>query len=381
MAIQNSDILNAIRVTSTDAYQDAIPFTTMDVMTDVGVKVLNAPPRVKEEFYDALINKVGLQLFNDQDFANPLMALKKGRLEYGDTIEDIFVSMANSADYITGTRPGETPPDPYAVNKLDCDSAYYTERFERQYTVTMHEEDLKTAFFNANGLGRLVSTTMMALKNGEVYDDYRNTLSLIARQVEQSLADGRWRGDVHLLTEYNEIYTPIADPNEALATQSFLQFMSNRIRKWSDRLTSPDLRLNNANVINWVSKDRQKLMILTDIISDLDTNLLAWAFNQGRLSIGEFMEVDNWYSKGVLPGIPPNDSFPYDITAKGKISEDSDSPLVALLCDQNMFKIYNRLNSTTNIYNPKGHYWNTFRTVDDYFAASPFLNFVAFFLD
>ena len=60
----------------------------------MGDAVLEAPEQIQNEFFNALLNKIGLQIFNDKEFGNPLLFLKKGTLEYGQTIEDIFVEMA-----------------------------------------------------------------------------------------------------------------------------------------------------------------------------------------------------------------------------------------------------------------------------------------------
>ena len=68
-------ILNYIRQTATSSYQDAIPLATMENFTQVGEAVLQAPETIKNEFLNALINKVGLQLFNVKEFSNPLIDL------------------------------------------------------------------------------------------------------------------------------------------------------------------------------------------------------------------------------------------------------------------------------------------------------------------
>lgn len=73
-------VLNAIRATATDAYQTAIPLATMENFTHVGNAVLQAPPQIQNEFFNALLNKVGLQLFNDREFGNPLITLLQSTL-------------------------------------------------------------------------------------------------------------------------------------------------------------------------------------------------------------------------------------------------------------------------------------------------------------
>ena len=83
-----STILNDIKATASNAYQDAVPFATADTITDVGAAVLNAPTAIQNEFMQNLYNKIGLTLVDYPVVTNPLGFLKKGTLEYGQTIED-----------------------------------------------------------------------------------------------------------------------------------------------------------------------------------------------------------------------------------------------------------------------------------------------------
>ncbi len=373
-------ILNAIRTTATDAYQSTVPLATAENFVHVGNAVLAAPAQIQNEFFNALLNKIGLQIFNDKEFGNPLLFLKKGTLEYGQTIEDIFVEMARPFNYITGTRTGETPPDQFAINKAIVDTAFYYQILGRQYFKTIHEQDLKRAFMSADGLGRLVSAVMLSMKNGANYDDYRMAIAIMARQIEASMDNSAWHGHIPLITLYNASVDSSAAVTVAncLSNRNFLQFMSNQFKKWSNRLTKPRKDMNNAGVINWIPKETQRIMMLGDIQADIDTNLMAWAYNNNRLEIGAIDEIDAWYSIGM----PATGSTvtPDDITVKGELGLAGNKPIVAVIYDPDMIKIYNKTNRMTSSINARGLYTNTFHTLEDIFAASPFHNFVVFSL-
>src|SRR5690606_8992438 len=151
-------------------------------------------------------------------------------------------------DYITGTREGEEVPDQFAINKAITKTAFYYNIFGRQYFKTIHEQDLKRAFFSADGLGRLISSVMLSMKNGANYDDYRMAIAIIARQIEVSEANENWKGHVKLLTLYNELTGEELTAENCLQSKEFLQFMSNQFKKWSNRLTKPRSDMNNAGV-------------------------------------------------------------------------------------------------------------------------------------
>src|SRR5699024_3715344 len=161
----------------------------------------------------------------------------------------------------------------------------YHNIFGRQYWQTIHENDLKRAFYSQEGLGRLISSIMLAMKNGESYDDYRMCIAIIARKIQAGANGDNWHGLVNLLSLYNAQNAETLTADNALNIKDFLRFMSNQFKKWSNRLTKPRSDLNNAGVTNWVTAPEQRIMMLSDIQADIDTNLMAWAYNNDRLEI------------------------------------------------------------------------------------------------
>ena len=117
--------------------------------------------------------------------------------------------------------------------------------------------------------------------------------------------------------------------------------------------------------------------MLGDVDSKLTSYLTPWAYNKADLSIGNFLPIDAWYSIGAdataVPVVTPD-----DIEIKGELG--GAGPVIAVLYDREMPKIYNKVNITDSAHNGAGHYDNIFRTVADIFAASPFRNFIAFYL-
>ncbi len=382
--------LNAIRATASNAYQSTVPLTTASNITEVGKAVLSAPSTIQNEFISALVNLIGLQLLNNREFGDSLLGLRKGMVEYGTTIEDIFVEMAQATAYTTGTRPHadgtpgklEDIPDQFAINKAVTETAFYYKIFGRQYFKTIHQNDLKRAFASDDGLNRFISAIMLSLKNGESYDDYRMTIALLARQIQQAESEAQsiWKGDIHLLTDYNTLYTEQLAAADALQDSGFLTYMMNQFKKWSNRLTKPRSDLNVAGVMNWIPKTEQRVLMLGDIQSDLDTNLLASTLNPERLAVSAVDEIDCWYSIGAN-GATPIVVTADDISIKGDLGISGPKPCLGMIYTAEMVKLYTKTRITDTAKNARGHYYNVFDTVEDYCACSPFENFVAFFLD
>ena len=371
--------LNAIRAAATSAYQTTVPLATIDNIKDVGKAVLTAPQTVQNEFYAGIINLVGMQMIDVMAFTNPLTSLKKGTMEYGMTIEDIYVEMASAHEYVSGTRTGDSVPDPFQITKASVKAAFYHTQLERQYKVTIHQQDVRRAFLSADPVGTLTSALMQSLRSAEEYDDYRMTVALMARQIEAAETDAstKWNGAVNLITDYNALFNKTLDAKTALYDKDFLTYMVEQIKMWSNRLVYPRSDMNVAGVINSLPKERQDMIMLGDVDSKLTSYLTPWAYNKADLSIGNFLSIDAWYSIGAdataVPVITPD-----DIEIKGELG--GAGPVVAVLYDREMPKIYNKVNITDSAHNGAGHYDNIFRTVADIYAASPFRNFIAFYL-
>lgn len=374
-----STFLNSVRATASSAYQATVPLATATNIADVGSAVLTAPANIQNEFISSLVNQIGLVIQESKSFSNPLTGLRKGVMEYGMTIEHIFTEMADSSAYTTGTRGAELVPDQFAISKSIADVAFYHTLLSRQYFKTVHQTDLRRAFFNGGQLTTFIQGIMNSLRSAEEYDDYRMTIALLARQIEKARGVATWNGEVALVTGFNAI-DPLDQVTAAncLENQNFLKYMATEIKRWSERLSKPRKDLNIAGVTTWVEKGSQRLTMLGDVEAPLQTNLLAWAFNKDQLDIGQFDKIDAWYSLGAdakaVPVVTPD-----DIEIKGTLDAAGD-PVVAVLYDPDMLKIYTKTRLMSSAENARGNYYNIFSTLEDIYAASPFSNFVVFTL-
>ena len=379
-----SVVLNAIRATASDAYQSTVPKATLNNITDVGTAVLNAPTAIRNEFMSNLYNKIGLTLIDSPVIENEFAFLKKGTLEYGQTIEDIYVGLATSEPYVTGMNDSDEVPDPFSIRKLPHYSAFYSTILSRQYHVTRHLSDLKKAFHNGGGVEQFVSGMMNAMVSGENYDDMRATIGLIARQIEEAQKATNFKGTVHLITGFNAT-VPEAEAvtaETAFQSRDFLKYFTNQLKKYSKRMRHLRSDLNIAGVPQTLPQSKQRIMMLEDITVDFETELLAWAMNGDKLAINGVDEIDTWYSIGADHTSTPVVS-PEDIEIKSSFTNASggSTQCVAMIYDLDMVKIYNKERIASEQANAKGNYWNMFMSLEDIYACSPYKNFVCFMLD
>lgn len=378
-----SVVLNAIRATSSSAYQSTVPMATASNITDVGAAVLNAPVAIRNEFMSNLYNKVGLTLIDSPVIENEFAFLKKGTLEYGQMIEDIYVGLASAEPYITGMDGnGSEYPDPFTIKKLPHYSAFYSTILSRQYQVTRHLTDLRKAFHTGGGVEQFVAGMMNALVSGENLDDMRATIGLIARQIEEAQKAENFHGNVHLITDYNALYGKTVTADTCWQDQGFIKYFANQLKKYSKRLRHVRTDFNIAGVQQTLPMASQRIMMLEDLTVDFDTELLAWAYHADKFLLNGVDEIDAWYTIGADHTATPVVS-PEDIERKATFStaEGESTQCVAIIYDVDMVKIYNKERVASDQANNKGNYWNMFMSLEDIYACSPYKNFVCFMLD
>jgi len=377
-----SVILNEIRQTASDAYQENIPLTTADNIKDVGEAVIKAPEAIRNEMMSNLFNKIGLTLVDYPVVNNHLGFLRKGKLEYGQTIEDIYVGLASAEPYITGMNNGEYP-DPLKIHKVPHRSAFYHTILSRQYPLTRHISDLRKAFHGSSSMEQFIGGMMNAITSRENFDDYRMTVALMARQLEEATKSETHKGRVPLVTLFNET-APTENQvtaENAFQSKDFLQFFSNQLKKWAKRMNYLREDLNLGGEPNILPKNRQRIMMPGDILVDFETTLLAWAYHNGNLDIGGVDEIDAWYSVGATAEASEGVTVqPDDIQVKSTFTEDG-VQCVGVIYDPEMIKIYNKEHIGSTHANGAGNYWNLYTSVEDIYAGSPYRNFVYFTLD
>ena len=88
------DILNTIRQNASYEYQSQVPeVTKASDIPRVG-EILYGYPALANQFINALVNRIALVRVKSAVFNNAYAQLKKGYLEFGETVPNFFPSLA-----------------------------------------------------------------------------------------------------------------------------------------------------------------------------------------------------------------------------------------------------------------------------------------------
>lgn len=345
------DILNVIRQNASYDYQQNVPVVkTANDIPKVG-EVLMGQPALANQFINALVNRIAIVRVQSATFNNPYSMLKKGYIEFGETVEDIFVSIAKGVDF----NPEKAREREYKRAFPDVRSAFHAMNWRVMYPVTIQDEDLKQAFLSMDGVQNLIAKIVDAVYTGAEYDEFLLFKYLLIK----AISHGKMK--------------PVAIGDGTDLKESAVQF-----RGVSNLLPFMSGEYNEVGVKTTTPKDRQVIFMDAMFNAQFDVNVLASAFNMDKADfMGRLFLIDNWTSFD-------NERFDIIRANSDGIEEVTSEELAlladvkAVILDENWFQVYDNNNKFTEKYSASGLYWNYFYHTWKTISNSPFSNAVVF---
>lgn len=345
------DILNVIRQNASYDYQQNVP--VVDKASDIPKvgEVIYGTPAFSNQFINALVNRIAIVRVQSATFNNPYSILKKGYLEFGETVEDIFVSIAKAVDY----TPEKASEREFKRTLPDIRSAFHTMNWRVMYPVTIQDEDLRQAFLSVDGVTDLIAKIVDTVYTAAEYDEFLLFKYLLIK----AISHGKMK--------------PAAIDSDTDLTASAVAF-----RSASNILPFMSSEYNEANVKTNTPKSRQIIFMDAKFNAQYDVNVLASAFNMDKADfMGRLFLIDNWtdFDNERFDIIRANSDGIEEITSE-ELALLND--VKAVLLDENWFQVYDNNNKFTEQYVASGLYWNYFYHVWKTVSSSPFANAIVF---
>ena len=138
----SADVLNAIRNQASNNYRDYVPIATPDAesVRQIGAVIMDYP-ELQNEFVSALINRIAIVVVTSKTYRNPWAVFKRGVLDFGESIEEIFVDIAKVETY----NPADAENTLYKRYIPNIRSAFHVLNYEKFYPVTISDAELRKA--------------------------------------------------------------------------------------------------------------------------------------------------------------------------------------------------------------------------------------------
>lgn len=290
-------------------------------------KVMMQYQPIMNRFMNQLVNVWALQKIDKMYFTSPFAFAKRGMLEYGETIESVWVKIAAAHSFCSDT-------DPWAMlkqEKPDVAVAFMNRNREEFFKKTVNREMLRSAFYSEQGLGNFVDRVIDSMYTGNEVSEMLYAMGAIA-----SAIDNGFIKMVH-----------VTDPVDEQSAKDFLTTM----RVVSNNLLFPSENYNAAGVLNTTARENQRVFITPKADAVTSVQALAYAFHMDEAQILGRITV--------IPEIPNHPE------------------IVAIVTDDEWLNIYDQLFETSEFYNAEKLYWNYWLHVWQIYFTSPFHNAVA----
>lgn len=343
-------ILNTIRNYATQNYKDYIPVATADTKSikEIGA-VMMQYPALQNEFLNALVNRIGLVLITSKMYTNPWAMFKRGMMEMGETVEEVFVNIAKPFQF----DQEESEKTLFKREIPDVRSAFHVMNYQKFYKSTVSNDQLRTAFLSWPGITDLIAKIVDAMYTGANYDEFQTMKYMLAKQIANGML--------------YPVTIPAVEKDNMEDIVSTIKAVSN-----SMEFLSPTY--NIAGVQNSASKSQQYIIVNSTFDAKMDVQVLASAFNMDKAEfMGKKVLVDGFgkLDKKRLAELFKDDPTYTDIPDATLQAIDT---IPAVLVDDDFFMVFDNLNNFTEQYNSQGLYWNYFYHQWKTFSISPFAN-------
>lgn len=345
------DILNVIRANASPQYLSSVPeITEAKEVVKVG-DVLFGTPAFANEFINSLVNRIGMVKAKSMLFNNPYVRLKKGFLDFGDTIEEIFVDIIKAFQF-SDEKEGAREFKKYMPNVR---SAFHTINWHVVYPVTIENDQLRKAFLSLDGVTSLISYIVESVYKSAEYDEFLLFKYLMIKHI----TSGKFK--------------PVS-----IGSGSDLKDAGKAFRGTSNAITFPKKDYNESGVLNNTPKNRQVIFMDAQFNADYDVDVLASAFNMDKATyMGSLFLIDDWTTFD-------NDRWAIIRSECDGLEEVTSDELTlmanvkAVLLDEDWFQIYDTLAQFTETYISSELRWNYFYHTWKVISHSPFANAVVF---
>lgn len=252
------EVINAVRNSASQDFRNYVPVATDDGsnLKEIGAIIMDNPA-LRNQFLDVIVNRIALVIIQSKMWDNPLRMFTKGKLEYGETVEDIFVDLAKVFQY----DPEDAEQTFMRREKPNVAAEFFVMNSQVFYKTTTEDITLRAAFTGNDGMMRLINGIATAMYKSANYDAYQVTKYLLARR----LLNGQCKTVGY--------------------TSGNLKDLLAKVRAESNKMTFLRNDSNLAGVYNATDKANQYVLIDADADAEIDVNELAYAFHESRADI------------------------------------------------------------------------------------------------
>ena len=260
---------------------------TVQSIAQMGEYINGYQPR-RNEFVEALMNLVAIQVIIHEEYSNPWSFALQGTMDYGESLEEVFVNPARPENYNANYETIDAYlKDRFGDRTADILAAMHTINFEKKYVTTIKLKQLNKAFRSADGVANLTNEIAASLYTGFEHDNFL----MLKYVLDRLVLDGKI----------------VAKKVAGLSTQANIEDTLVEIRKVSNELTFKEAGYTlSRDALTQTPIPKQIDILTIDTDASVSVKALAYAFHK---------EEQDFLGKRILK----NDWNAYDLERLGEL--------------------------------------------------------------
>lgn len=303
----NAAIANKVRNNASVSFRERIPVITQANLAHT-YALMQEDPILWNEFFNVLIQRIGLTLFRDNSFENKMKPLKTGAMAYGGVVQELGANLLEAHPY----DPDDT--NVFNADKPDVEAYYHHVNRRDKYEMKLNEDMLEEAFLTEGQLAAFMNSLLALPQKSDEWDEYLIMRDILANVYAN---DG--------LPTYNIPNILTAPDKEAAGKQvaTLLRTMYLKLKGFYNTA------FNNAGM--QTTSDDLVLLTTPEFLGTFDVEVLAAAYNMSKADFmaDRVITIDEF-------NIPGTD---------------------AAFVDRDFFVVTDTKIKSTNIYNPSTLEW------------------------
>lgn len=308
-------------------------------------------------YLTSLVNRIARVIVTSRMWKDKWAVFDMGKMDYGETIEEIFVNIAKPHSY----DPAKAETQVFKREIPDVRAAFHSMNYQKFYKVTISNDQLRQAFLSYYDMNELIARIVDSLYTAMNLDTFLTKKYMLAREAIN--------GGI-----YTVVTKPIsgdgADPDDAIT----------KYRQYTNNLEFLKTLYNRAGVRNSTPIADQVIIVPNEAEATLGVKVLAAAFNLSEVDyISKRIAVDSFEfdadDEARLAELFANDATYKPFTGEEKKALQLIS---AVKLAKDWFMCFDNFEQFTENYNGEGLYWQYFFHVWKTFSVSPFANAVLF---
>lgn len=333
-----------------------------------------------EVWLNTLARRIGRTIDTYRPYENKFKILLRDNMEWGANVRKIDADMPDAKSDLmweVGMMDGQSI-DQWIINNPKIHQKYFDKEAPYSFYLTIQDVLLKRAFLNASEMAAFIS-----LLFGKVQNKKEFVLEELGRTAMANyIVNAKLQQHFHLVSMYNASHNRILSTTGAMHDADFLRYLVAIVNNVSDKMESMSVLFNGEGRDRFTPKNLQHLFILSDIMTQIQTESAYAAFHDSYIMAKPDMKVPYWQALK-----SPNDAQSWSTISTVKGTDENGVAktlpnVIGILFDRDCMGTFREEERVyTTPVNARGVYYNTFWHENQMWFNAFDENCVIFFLD